>query len=116
MPQFDQQSAIAAVFREFPEVARDVESSMAGLFYMEMSCFARYIQRQIDSGNRTELQRCFESLRQLMLYGDSEVQNAVGVSVLEHLNTKDGKVNRLWALEVMPPALRQAYEEVSGGI
>lgn len=109
MTQFDRQSAIATVFREFPDAAREADSSMAGLLHMEMSCFARYIQRQIDAGNRVELSRCFEWLRQLMLYGDNEVQNAVGVSILEHLNTKDGKTARQWAIEAMPPVVRQAY-------
>ena len=116
MPQFDQRSAIDALFREFPEVVLDVQSSMRGLFYMEMGCFARYVQRQIDTENRAEVARCYEWLRKLMLYGDGEVQNAVGVSVLEHLNTRDGKVNRRWALESMPPILRQAYAELTRGI
>jgi len=116
MPQFDQRSAIDALFREFPEVVQDVQNSMSGLFYMEMVCFARYVQRQIDAENRAELARCYEWLRKLMLYGDGEVQNAVGVSVLEHLNTRDGKVNRLWALESMPQVLRSEYEKLARGI
>ena len=93
-----------------------IDSSMAGLFYPQMGCFAEYVQVQIDSGNRAELVRCYELLRKLMLYGDTEVQNAVGVSVLEHLSTRDGKVPRQWALEVMPPVLRQSYEELTRGI
>src|SRR5215467_9142157 len=112
MPQFDQRSALDALFREFPEVVEDVENSMSGLFYVEMGCFARYVQRQIDTGNRAEVGRCYEWLRRLMLYGDNEVQNAVGVSVLEHLNTRDGKVARLWALESMPSVLRTEYEKL----
>ncbi len=116
MPQFDQRSAIDALFREFPEVVQDVQSSMSGLFYMEMGCFARYVQRQIDTENRAEVARCYECLRKLMLYGDSEVQNAVGVSVLEHLNTRDGKVSRMWALESMPSILRTQYEKLARGI
>ena len=116
MPQFDQRSAIDALFREFPEVVRDVQSSMSGLFYMEMGCFANYVQRQIDAENRAEVARCYEWLRKFILYGDSEVQNAVGVSVLEHLNTRDGKVNRRWALDSMPPILRSEYEKLAGGI
>ena len=105
-----------SLFTEFPEVKGDIESSMAGLIYLEMGCFARYLQRQIDTGNRTELARCYEWLKKLMLYGDDEVKNAVGVSVLEHLVTRDGKLDRRWALEAMPPPLRQAYEELTRGI
>ena len=117
MPQFDQRGTIATLAREFPEIARELqEQSLAGLFYLEMGCFQRYIQHQIDAENRAEVARCYEWLRKFMLYGDSEVQNAVGVSVLEHLNTSDGKVNRRWALESMPPILRQAYAELTRGI
>jgi len=62
MPQYDQRAAIDALFTEFPQVREDVDSSMAGLFYPEMGCFARYVQRQIDAGNRAELGRCYEWL------------------------------------------------------
>jgi hypothetical protein len=116
MPQYDQRAAIDAVFKEFPAVRDYVDSSMAGLFYLEMGCFGDYIQRQIDTGNRAELVRCYELLRKLMLYGDTEVQNAVGVSVLEHLSVRDGKVARQWALDAMPPVLRQCYKELTCGI
>ena len=117
MPQFDERGTIASLAREFPEIVQELqEQSLAGLFYLEMGCFQRYLQRQIDAENRAEVARCYEWLRKLMLYGDSEVQNAVGVSVLEHLNTSDGKANRRWALESMPPILRQAYSELTRGI
>jgi hypothetical protein len=116
MPQFDQRAAIDAVLQEFPAVRQEIDSSMAGLFYVEMGCFARYVQRQIDAGNRAELARCYELLRKLMLYGNADVQNAVGVSVLEHLSTRDGKVPRQWALDAMPPVLRQCYEALARGI
>ena len=112
MSQYDQRSAIDSLFKEFPEVREEVESSMRGLFYLEMGCFARYVQRQIDTANLVELGRCYEWLRKLMLYGDEEVTNAVGVSILEHLVTRDGKTNRRWALEAMPTPLRQAYERL----
>lgn len=116
MPQYDRRAAIDELFAEFPAVRSDLSSSMAGLFSIEMGCFARYIQKQIDSGNREEVGRCYEWLLKLMLNGDDKVKNAVSVSVLDHLVTRDGKVERQWALEVMPPLLRESYEKSARGI
>src|SRR4051812_1140651 len=116
MPQFSARGAIDAVFEEFPAVRDDVDSSMVGLFYLEMGCFGRYVQRQIDTGNRAELVRSYELLRKLMLDGDEDVQNAVGVAILEHLLLQDGKVARRWALDAMPAVLRQCFGALGRGI
>lgn len=115
MPQYDQRTAIDELFAEFPAVRSDMTSSMIGLFSIEMGCFARYIQKYIESGNREEVGRCYAWLEKLMLYGDDKVKSAVGVSVLEHLVTRDGKVERQWALEAMPPLLRECYEKSTRG-
>ena len=115
MPSFDPKSVAEALRRDFPDAAKNIDSSMVGLLHTEMHCFAAHVQHQIDSGNRVELQRCYEWLRQLMLYGDPEVQNAVGVSVLEHLNTADGKAKRKWALDAMPSVLKKAYDGLTRG-
>jgi hypothetical protein len=42
-------------------------------------------------GDRAEVAKHFEFVRRADLAGDSEVQNALGVSYLEHLNFRDGK-------------------------
>src|SRR5262245_9613936 len=111
MPQYDQRAAIDELFIEFPAVRSDLSSSMVGLFSLEMGSFGRYIQKQIDSGNREEVGRCYEWLVKLLSYGDDKVKNAVDTSVLQHLVTRDGRVERQWALEAMPPLLRQSYEK-----
>jgi hypothetical protein len=117
MSQFDRHSAIATLAREFPEVAEELQDqSVADLFHMQMHCFGHYVQRQIDAGNRTELARCYEWLQRFVLYGNGDVQNAVGVSVLEHLVVRDGKVSRQWALASMPSLLKQEYEKLTHSI
>jgi hypothetical protein len=49
----------------------------------------------------------FEFVRKADLTGDSTVQNAVGVSYLEHLNFRDGKRHRSWAWDLLPEPLRE---------
>ena len=113
MPQYNPLTVIDDLFATFPAVRSDLSSSMAGLFSIEMRCFAQYIQKQIDAGNRQEVGRCYEWLGKLMLDGDEKVKKAVSASVLAHLVTRDGKVERQWALEAMPPLLRQSYEDLT---
>lgn len=113
MSQFDRHSAIETLAREFADIAGELQDeSVAGLFYMQMASFGNYIQHHIDAGNRAEVARCYERLRMFMLYGDGDVQNAVGVSVLEHLLIRDGKKRRMWVLELMPAVLKREYEKL----
>ena len=44
--------------------------------------------------------------------GDDEVQNVLGVSYIEHLNFRDGKVARMWAFGELPDALKEAAVEL----
>ncbi len=106
---------LAILLKQFPEIAEDLtDDDLAGLGYMQVACFMRYTQRQIDEGRKPELQRCFDTARRFMLEGDDELQNAMGVAYLEHLNLKDGKRPRRWALAVMPEPLRSEYSAIRG--
>ena len=98
---------VASLIRAYPAIREDLEEeAWAGLTTLEVSCFARYTQAQIDSGHRTEVTRCFETARELFLQGDADVSNAICVSYLEHLNFADGKAKRAWATAPLPDALR----------
>ena len=79
---------------------------------LEIACFARYTQLQIDKGNRAELNRCFETARKLLLYGDADVRNAVAVSYLEGLHFVDGRSKRSWALPLMPEPLAEVLSKL----
>ena len=107
----DRQQLVEAVVSAFPSVEADIrDETWAGLVHLEASSFARYTQQQIESGNRSELRRCFELAKQLLLDGDDDVKNAMAASYLEHLNLQDQKRRRSWALAEMPEPLRHEYE------
>jgi len=108
----DRQQLVETVVQQFPSLEEDIrEETWVGLVHLEVSSFARYTQQQIDSGNRQELKRCFELARRFILEGTEDVKNAMGVSYVEHLNLRDQRRQRSWALEEMPEAVRRVYNE-----
>lgn len=109
----DRHELVETVVRTFPSVEADIrEQAWSGLFHLEVSSFARYTQQQIDASNHSELKRCFGLVRRFLLEGDDDVKNAIGVSYLEHLNLRDQKKSRSWALDEMPEIVRQWYEGI----
>jgi hypothetical protein len=74
----------------FPEMSSAFDDD-AGLFHLQVGSLASHAQAAIDAGDRGEVERQFEFVRNASLAGDPEVQNALGVSYLEHLNFQDGK-------------------------
>jgi len=111
----DRKTMVEILIREFPDIEEDItDETWAGLTHLETSSFARYTQYQVENRNESELKRCFEIARKLMLDGDESIQNAMHVSYLEHLNLKDGKVPRGWVLDLMPEPLSSAYRTIWG--
>ena len=107
----DRQRLVEAVVSAFPSLEADIRDEIwSGLVHLEASSFARYTQQQIESGNRSELKRCFELAKRLLADGDAEVKNAMVVSYLEHLNLRDQKRRRSWALAEMPELVKLEYE------
>lgn len=104
---------VEEIVEAFPSLESDIrDETWAGLLHLEVSSFSRYTQKQIDSGDRLELKRCFELARRFLLQGDDAVKNAMYVSYLEHLNLKDEKITRSWALSGMPEPLKEGYTAI----
>src|SRR5262249_56778312 len=99
------QEFIAGLRSEFPELVPLLEED-EGLFYLQVGSFASHTQAAIDDRDRAEVQRHFEFARKAELAGDGEVQNALGVAYLEHLNFQDGKRHRSWAWDLLPEPLK----------
>ena len=108
------EEAILEIGRQYPQLIDELVED-EGLTYMQMACFRRYLQDCIERGDTQELKRGYETLRRLWLEGDSEVQNMIGVSVLEHLNFEDGKRNRRWALDCLPALLKVQWVSLTSG-
>jgi hypothetical protein len=98
---------IGEVRTEFQDLSAEIDDD-AGLFYLRVGSLARHTQAAIEDGDRAEVQRQFEFVRRADLAGDSEVQNALGVSYLEHLNFQDGKRHRAWAWDLLPEPLKSS--------
>jgi hypothetical protein len=96
---------IAAARLEFPELSSVLDDDV-GLVHLQVASLRRHTQAAIDGGDRARVETHFEFLRQAWLNGDWEVQNALGVSYLEHLNFQDGKRHRSWAWDLIPEPLK----------
>ena len=96
---------MAALRDAFPGLVAELDEE-DGLLHLETACFARLCQRAIDTGDRVLVRRCFRLARVAAMEGDAGVQNAIGVSFIEHLNFRDGKVQRRWAYDLLPPRLQ----------
>ena len=91
---------------EFPPLRKDLDQEgWAGFLYLETGSFARYAQHAIDEHDTALVRRCFDFADRAARDGDDQVQNAIGVSFLEHLNLQDGKVPREWAWELLTSGL-----------
>lgn len=93
--------------QRFPELAPTLDQEeWRGLLHVETGLFAAFCREAIDTGNRDLLEKCYLFARQSAVDGTDEVQNAIGVSFVEHLNFRDGKVPRRWAYDLLPPRLK----------
>jgi hypothetical protein len=104
---------LAELNNRFPELAGELaDETWAGLLHLEVGCFARYTQEQIEARNVERLRECYECARRFFVQGDEPVKNAIYVSYLENLNFEDGKRERAWAKAALPAELQRAYREL----
>lgn len=103
---------VAALIQLFPELGAEVYAEN-GLLDLEMAVFARFTQAGIEKGDRASIKRYFSFADDLVRNGDDSVKNAVCVSFLECLNLTDGKVQRSWAIGMMPSALTISLSELN---
>jgi hypothetical protein len=70
----------------FPELASQLNNSDGeGLLHSQVAEFADFAQKAIDAGDRTTVERSFRLADLAASQGDDAVQNAIGVSFVEHL-------------------------------
>ena len=104
----DRQTFLAMLAAELPELASQLDNSdWQGLLHPQVAEFADFAQKAIDAGDRATVDRCFHLADLAASHGDDAVQNAIGVSFVEHLNLRDGKVRRAWAVPLLSDRLRR---------
>jgi len=95
----------------FPSLKEDLNKQY-GLLHLEMHAFCDFVQTAIDQGDRSTVAQAFNFSARLLAEGNSQLVNALTVSMLEHLNFEDGKVQRSWAQVLMPQTLAAQYRVI----
>lgn len=103
--------ALNEILLLFPQLSEEIEED-DGLLHLQIGTFSHLAQSFIDSGNSVEFSKVCSLFAKLFPSADSELENALNVSFLEHLDFIDGKCNRSWAYEAMPHEMRKAWDEM----
>jgi hypothetical protein len=105
--------AIEKIEKAFPEIADELHDEIIeGLIHLQIAEFSHLAQLFIDHSERDAFGAICRLFIELYEQGESDLVNALNVSFLEHLNFKDGKVNRRWAYQEMPAKMRKAYDDM----
>jgi len=104
--QIDFHAFTGVVIAEFPSLKEDLESD-AGLPYLQMSGLHRFTEQAMNKEDWQTVRRCLALLERFLKFGDSDLQNAVYVSFLEHIDTSGKHWPTLKSL--MPPIVLNAH-------
>jgi hypothetical protein len=102
---------VQLVLAEFPQLHEEFAEA-EGLLHLEMSALSRFAQKAIEHNDFDTLKRCYGLLAELMKTAPSEVENAIHVSFLEHLNFESSPYGE-GARRLLPPVLKKALDEVN---
>ena len=110
---YDSKTSIEYIESRFPELSEELhEETWDGLLHLQMAVYSRRAQRVIDDGDRDGWQQIAQVFLDLWRDCTPDVENALNVSFLEHLNFADGKKSRSWAYQTMPSTMREAWDEM----
>jgi hypothetical protein len=111
MPALHRSDFLALAKRAFPQLREDLNKQY-GLLHLEMHAFCDFVQRAIDSHDTATVTKAFQLSEELLQGGNSDLVNAITVSMLEHLNFEDGKTARAWARALMPANLAAQHRAI----
>jgi hypothetical protein len=110
---YDHQTTIKLIESRFPNLADDLHDEIIdGLLHLQMAVFSRLAQDAIDSEDVTSWEKITKVFMCIWQDCTPDVENALNVSFLEHLNFKDGKRKRAWAYDKMSLTMRKAFDEM----
>ena len=101
---------VQLVLAEFPQLHEEFAEA-EGLLHLEMGTFSRFAQDAIDRNDLDTLKRCYALLEGIMTTAPSDVENAIYVSFLEHLDFESSPF-RSEARRLLPPVLKKALDQV----
>jgi hypothetical protein len=92
---------------EFPELAEDFEE-WSDLLHLKMGAFARITQSAKGEGDWEKYQRCVQLADTFCADPSPELENALNVSYLEHLDFDGPRGPKAW--ECLTPRLRAGWK------
>jgi hypothetical protein len=106
--------ALKMIEREFPEIAGELhEETIEGLLHCQIAEFSRFTQMTIDTQDRASFRRVCDLFVAMFDDANAELENALNVSFLEHLDFADRDISRSWGYQLMPAKMRQAFDDMA---
>jgi len=94
---------------EFPELAEEFEE-WADLLHLKMGAFARLTQGAKGDGDWEKYARCVRLADELFGSPSPDLENALNVSYLEHLDFEGPRGPKAW--EQLTPRLKAGWKEM----
>jgi hypothetical protein len=100
----------AAVLAEFPALRDEFEGDDE-LPYLQVGAFALFTQRAKGQGDWDTYRRCVNIIGRLLANASPELENALYVSYLEHLDFRGPRGPKAWSL--LTPELQAAWSRIT---
>lgn len=110
MPTYSHADFARDVLIEFPELRGDVDD-YDGLLTLELGAFAQFTQRAKGRGDWDTYKRCIAFIDRLLAGADSELDNAIHVAYLEHLDFNGPRGPTAWG--ILSPTLQAAWKRIT---
>ena len=86
-PELSRKDFLQSLTNHFPAIAEEVlGEDYTGLIHLQVACLARYANRLIATARLDELERVFRFFHDTVERVDSDTENALYVSFLEHID------------------------------
>ena len=85
-PGIDHQVFIQMLTDKFPSIAATIDEMDRGLLHLETGRFADATRAAIEAGDLETVAQHFRFVDEVLARADSDVENAIAVSYLEHLD------------------------------
>jgi hypothetical protein len=104
----------SVLITEFPELRADVEDELnRGLVHLEMAAFAEFVQLAKGRADWEAYGRAMDFADRLLREADADLDNALHVSFLEHIDFDGPNGQRAWAFLSAP--LQRGWRQINDG-
>jgi len=100
----------AAVLTEFPQLANDFEGD-DDLPYVQLGVFAKFTQAAKGRADWDTYERCVRIADRLLARASGDLENALHIAYLEHLDFDGPRGPKAWSL--LSPELQAAWRRIT---